>query len=67
YVKIAEGFGIEAMRVESNNEIERIMDRVFRNRDPVLVEVLVEPQDKLCPPVPAWVERAKKLGVGYIY
>jgi acetolactate synthase-1/2/3 large subunit len=67
YVKIAEGFGIEAMRVESNNEIERTLDRVFRNRDPVLVEVLVEPQDKLCPPVPAWVRRAEELGVKYIY
>ncbi|MEM2302404.1 MAG: thiamine pyrophosphate-binding protein [Sulfolobales archaeon] len=67
YVKIAEGFGIEAMRIESNNKIEKTIDKVFRNRDPVLAEVLVEPQDKLCPPVPAWVERARNRGVGYIY
>ena len=67
YIKIAEGFGIDALRIESNNEIERVLERVFRTRGPALVEVVVEPEDKLCPPVPAWVERAKELGVKSIY
>ncbi len=67
YVKIAEGFGLEAMRIESNNEIEPVMRKAFSTKDPTLVEVKVEPQDKLSPPVPAWVRKAKELGVRYIY
>jgi len=67
YVKIAEGFGLEAYRVMSPEELVRVLKKTFNTKGPTLIEISVEPEDRLIPPVPKWIKRAKELGLKYIY
>jgi len=67
YVKIAEGFSLEAHRVEDPGELEPALRRAFSSSDPAFIEVLVEPEDRFVPPVPSWAEKASKMGLRYVY
>jgi acetolactate synthase-1/2/3 large subunit len=67
YVKIAEGFGLEAYTVEEPDELETRLKKVFRSRDPTFLEIKVKPEDELAPPVPSWAKMAIELGVEYVY
>lgn len=67
YVKIAEGFGLAAYRVEGPEELDRTLREAFKLDEPAFVEVLVEPEDRFVPPVPSWTKRAKELGLRYVY
>ena len=67
YVKIAEGFGLAAYRVEGPEELDRALREVFKLEEPAFVEVVVEPEDRFVPPVPSWARRARELGLRYVY
>lgn len=67
YVKIAEGFGLDAYRIEDPKDLEPTLRKALNSPKPAFIEVLVEPEDRLVPPVPSWVKRAKELGLKYIY
>jgi len=67
YVKIAEGFGIYVARIEGPDEVEPKIRELIKSRGPMLLEIPVVPEDKLVPPVPLWAEKAKTLGIRYIY
>jgi acetolactate synthase-1/2/3 large subunit len=67
YVKIAEGFGLEAYSIEEPGELEACLKKAFRSLDPVFVEIKVEPEDMLAPPVPSWAKKAAELGVEHVY
>ena len=67
YMKIAEGFGLEAFRIDNTSDIEKVLRKALYSNNPSLIEVLVKPEDKLVPPVPSWVKKAKEMGIKYIY
>jgi len=67
YVKIAEGFGIEAFRVEEPNELPNTLRKIFNSNEPAFVEITVEPEDRFVPPVPSWIKKAKEYKLKYVY
>jgi acetolactate synthase-1/2/3 large subunit len=67
HVRIAEGFGLAACRVESDEELDRVLEGVFDREGPVFVEVNTASEEDLVPPVPAWAVKAAELGLPYIY
>ncbi|BCS93326.1 thiamine pyrophosphate-binding protein [Metallosphaera javensis (ex Sakai et al. 2022)] len=53
YVKIAEGFGLRAYRISTDEDIGDVVEQAMRTT-PSLVEVVVEPEDRFFPPVAHW-------------
>ncbi|MEM2075347.1 MAG: thiamine pyrophosphate-binding protein [Zestosphaera sp.] len=67
YVKIAEGFGLNALRVEGPEEVEAKLRELMKVEGPALMDLPVLPEDKLVPPVPSWASKAEKQGIRRIY
>ncbi|RLE62556.1 MAG: thiamine pyrophosphate-binding protein [Thermoprotei archaeon] len=67
YMKVAEGFGLEAFRIEEPKEIRQVLQKAFKSDEPTFIEIKVFPEDILVPPVPSWVKKAKEAGIRYIY
>jgi len=65
YMKIAEGFGLNAQRITKPEELGSLKE-VFNNDEPSFTELVLQPEDKLVPPVPTWIKKAEKQGVRYI-
>ncbi len=65
YMKIAEGFGLEAQRITKPEELSRLRD-VFQSDEPSFTELVLQPEDKLVPPVPSWIRKAEKEGIRHI-
>jgi acetolactate synthase-1/2/3 large subunit len=53
FVKIAEGYGIQASRVEKREQIEKAIDEMLNSKEAYLLEVIVEKQDNVFPMVPS--------------
>jgi acetolactate synthase-1/2/3 large subunit len=53
FVKIAEGMGVEAFSVESPEDVERAIERVFETPGPVLARFLIPQSENVFPIVPA--------------
>ncbi len=66
YPKIAEGFGLRSYRIERPNEIQNTLKEAFSLDEPTFIELKVMPEDKLVPPVPSWIKKAKELGLRYV-
>ena len=66
YVKIAEGFGLEATRVGKPDELGPALKRNLKKREPTFTEIIVKPEDKLVPPVPSWIKKAEKQGLPHV-
>jgi len=67
YMKIAEGFGLIPFKVEGPEDLDKTLREALNADTPTFVEIIVEPEDKLVPPVPSWVKKAKELGLRYVY
>jgi acetolactate synthase-1/2/3 large subunit len=67
YVKLAEAFGIEAVRVAQTRDLKPVLKRALSSDRPTFIELKVESEDKRVPPVPEWVEPAKENGLPFIY
>ena len=52
FVKIAEAFGIPALRVEKDEEIPQAIDKILKSDGPVFVHVLINPRENVWPLVP---------------
>ena len=65
YLKIAEGFGLNAQRISKPEELSKLKD-VFDSDEPSFTELVLQPEDQLVPPVPTWIKKAKKQGVRHI-
>ena len=65
YVKIAEGFGLSANRITKPEELGSLKE-LFDCDEPSFTELVLQPEDKLVPPVPSWIRKAQKEGVRYI-
>jgi acetolactate synthase-1/2/3 large subunit len=66
YKKIAEGFGIRAYEVKRPDELRPVLKEAFTNDDPTFVDLKVLPENELVPPVPAWIKRARSLGIRHV-
>lgn len=53
FIKLAEAYGIKAMKVYKNEEVERVLSQALKMNEPVLVECVVDPDEKVYPIVPA--------------
>jgi acetolactate synthase-1/2/3 large subunit len=65
YVKIAEGFGLNAIRITKPDEL-KFLKEVFNDESPSFTELVLQPEDKLVPPVPTWIKKAEKQGIRHI-
>ncbi len=65
YPKIAEGFGLNANRVTSPDELSSLSD-LFNSDEPSFTELVLQSEDRLVPPVPTWIRKAEKKGVRHI-
>jgi len=65
YLKIAEGFGLKANRINKPNELKTLKN-IFNDPEPTFTEIVVESEDKLVPPVPTWIQKAQKNGLKYV-
>ncbi len=66
YMKIAEGFGLNARRVTKPRELKDAFNESFKNPDPTFIELVLQPEDKLIPPVPSWIKKAEIQGIRHI-
>ncbi|WP_246861325.1 acetolactate synthase large subunit [Bacillus sp. REN3] len=51
FLKLAESYGIKAYRVSSTEEAERVFSEVLTDREPVLIDCRVNPDEKVYPMV----------------
>ena len=65
YMKIAEGYGLDAFRISKPTELD-ILKEAFNSPNPSLIEVISKPENELVPPVPKWINSAKKKGIRHI-
>ena len=53
YCKVANGLGCEAIRVTTKEEVEPAIKKALSLNKPVLIEVVIDSDDKVFPMVPA--------------
>jgi acetolactate synthase-1/2/3 large subunit len=66
YLKVAEGFGLEAHRLGASDGIEKTLTEFLAQEKQSFLEVQSLPEDEVMPPVPSWKELAEKEGVRYV-
>lgn len=52
FVKLAEAFGVKAMRIETNDEIDSILDEAFKINGPILIDARISPDSNVLPMIP---------------
>jgi acetolactate synthase-1/2/3 large subunit len=57
---VAEGFGLEAIRVETPSDLDDALDSAFDMKAPVFLDVITEPEVEQLPPVFSWLKAADK-------
>ena len=53
YCKVAEGLGCEAIRVTKKSEVVPALKKAIKSKKPVLIDCIIEEDDKVFPMVPA--------------
>lgn len=53
FVKLAGAFGIQAMRIAKDEEVEKVMKKALRMNEPVVIECMIHHNDLVLPMVPA--------------
>jgi acetolactate synthase-1/2/3 large subunit len=66
YPKIAEGFGLTSFRVDDPKDLAPTLKRTLSLDEPTFIELKVQSENQLVPPVPSWIKGAKKLGMQHI-
>ena len=66
YMKVAEGFGLDAYKVDSPEVLEPILKKAFSSDQPSFIWMKVLPENELVPPVPGWKKKAEKEGRRHI-
>lgn len=67
YAGVAKAFGIKSYKLNDPDKIEETITEAFEYKGPVLIEVRVPDESELVPPVPRWINNAKKKGLPYCY
>lgn len=52
YVKLAEAFGLKGFKISSLEEQNDVFDKVFAESGPILVEVMIDSDEKVLPMIP---------------
>ncbi|MBS4023207.1 MAG: thiamine pyrophosphate-binding protein [Dethiobacter sp.] len=58
-VKIAEGFGVRGKRIDKDSELESGLRWALEQKQPVLLDIMIEPPTSVIPPVVKWLKDAK--------
>ena len=53
FSKIASAFGVHAMKITDNEEVEKVLKKALRMKEPVVIECMIHPNDLVLPMVPA--------------
>ena len=57
--KIAEGFGLKSLRIDSNDQLEAGLKWAIEQQSPVFLDILIDPITDIIPPVTNWREDSK--------
>lgn len=52
FVKVAEAFGVKGLRINTNDEIDSVLDEVFSYNGPVLVDCRISKDSNVLPMIP---------------
>ena len=52
FVKVAEAFGVKGLRINTNDEIDKVLDEAFSVNGPVVVECRISPDSNVLPMIP---------------
>lgn len=52
FVKVAEAFGVKGLRINTNDEIDQVLDEAFAVNGPVVVECRISPDSNVLPMIP---------------
>ncbi len=52
FVKVAEAFGVKGLRINNNDEIDKVLDEAFRVNGPVVVDCRISPDSNVLPMIP---------------
>ena len=58
---VAEGFGLTAIRAESGEELESVLQKAFSTNGPVFIDAITEPEVEKLPPVYSWLKAAGEI------
>jgi acetolactate synthase-1/2/3 large subunit len=61
FAKVAEAFGIEAFRVDRRDQVSNGIDRLLAAEGPILMHVIIDPNDNVWPLVPPGKNNAEML------
>jgi len=61
FVKVAEAFGIPAFRIDARNQVSAGLDRLLAAEGPILMHVIIDPNDNVWPLVPPGKNNAEML------
>lgn len=58
--KIAEGFGLQSMKIEHDDQLEEGLEWAIKQKGPVFLDISIEKITDIVPPVTNWREDSKK-------
>jgi len=53
FVKLAEAYGIQGFRAETPKDATQTLEKVFKSKEPCVVDLMVDPEEHVYPMVPA--------------
>ena len=59
--RVAEGFGLKAIRAESGDELESALQKAFSTDGPVFIDAITETEVEKLPPVYSWLKAAGEI------
>ncbi len=59
-VKVAQGFGIKALSIETTEELDDGLKAAFKSRKPIFLDIKSEPESEDIPPVFSWIKAQEK-------
>lgn len=66
YENIAKAYGIDFYDIEKNGEINNVLKNVYHDKRAAIINVNVDSEDKLMPPVPEWKNASIKYDRKYM-
>lgn len=52
FVKVAEGFGVKGLRINTNDDIDSVLKEAFEYQGPVLIDCRISPDSNVLPMIP---------------
>lgn len=59
-VKVAQGFGLKALSIETAEELDQGLKVAFKSKSPIFLDVKSEPESDDIPPVYSWIQAQEK-------